>query len=136
MPSDENVEVVRRGWNAALQEPPDWNTLEALVDPQHELITLVGRVEGGQDARGVEGYRQWRERMNQTGEWKLRIDRLLPASPDRVVVLGTFRVRGGRSGAELSLDRGIVQTLSEGKLVRTEVFDTPADALTAAGLSE
>jgi hypothetical protein len=133
--SQENVEIVRRGWDAALQEPPDWQTLEALVDPRHELLTLVGWVEGGQDARGVGGYRQFQERMNETGEWSLEIDRLLPAPENRVVVLCTFRVRAGRSGAELSAERGIVQTLSEGRIVRSEVFQTPREALEAAGLS-
>ena len=130
------MEIVRRGWKAALQEPPDWNTLIALVDPQHETITLVGWVEGGHDARGVEGFRQFRERMNETGEWQLEIDRVLPAPADRVVSLGTFRVRAGQSGVEISAERGIVTTLSEGRLIRTEVFQTPEEALEAAGLSE
>ena len=74
--------------------------------------------------------------MNQTGEWRLEIQRVLPASPDRVVVLGTFRIRAHQSGAELSAERGIVHTFSEGRIIRTEVFQTPDEALEAAGLSE
>jgi hypothetical protein len=134
--SEENVEIVRRGWDAALRDQPDWETLDALIDPRHELVTLVGLVEGAHDAQGVEGFRQFRERMDQTGEWAWDIDRFVPAPGDRVVVLGTFRVRARQSGVELAAERGIVQTLAEGKLVRTEVFPTPEQALEAAGLSE
>ena len=56
--ADENVEVVRRGWEAALREPPDWETLDALIDPQHELRTLVGLVEGAHEALGSN--RRWK----------------------------------------------------------------------------
>jgi ketosteroid isomerase-like protein len=134
--SEENLELVRRGWDAALRDPPDWRTLDALIDPRHELRTLVGLVEGAHDAVGVEGFRQFRERMNQTGEWTFEIDRFLPAPHDRVVILGSFRVRAHQSGVELSAARGIVQTVAESRIIRTEVFPTPDEALEAAGLSE
>jgi hypothetical protein len=134
--SEENVEMARRGWKAALRDPPDWETLDALIDPQHELFTLVGLVEGAHHARGVEGLHQFRERMNQTGDWTLDIDQVLPAPDNRVVVLGTFRMRAHQSGVELAAARGIVQTVAEGRLIRTEVFSTPGEALEAAGLSE
>ena len=52
--SEENVEIVRRGWDAAPRDQPDWETLDALIDPQHELRTLVGLVEGAHEAPGVE----------------------------------------------------------------------------------
>jgi ketosteroid isomerase-like protein len=135
--SEENVELVRRGWEAAfLPDEPDWETLDALIDPRHELVTLVGLVEGAHDAQGVEGFRQFRERMNQTGEWAWDVDRMVPAPGDRVVALGTFRMRAFQSGVELAAERGIVQTLAAGRIVRTEVFPTPQEALEAAGVTE
>jgi hypothetical protein len=44
--SEENVEIVRRATEAALRRPPDWNTVNALYHPRHELISLISRVEG------------------------------------------------------------------------------------------
>jgi hypothetical protein len=134
--SQENVEIVRRAWKAALEDPPDWETLDYLVDPRHRAITLVGQVEGADEALGVAGWRQFRDRMNQAGEWSLDIEKVYAAPDDRVVVLGRFQLRGDRSGAQIDAARGIVQTLDQGRLTQTEVFPTPAEALQAAGLWE
>ncbi len=134
--SEENVEIVRRGWDAALADPPDWEALDSLVDPQHESITLLGRVEGSNEARGPAGWRQFIERADQTGNWRFDIDEVLPAPDGRVVVLGKFRMQARQSGVELDAARGIVQTVAQGRVIRTEVFATPDEALEAAGLSE
>lgn len=134
--SEENVEIVRRVWEAALREPPDWETGEKLIDPKHEAITLAARVEGSPEGPGVQGWRDFRTRMNEAGEWRLDIDEFRPAPHGRVVLLCRFQLRGHASGAEINADRGIVCEVRDGRLVRTEVFETQKQALEAAGVAE
>jgi ketosteroid isomerase-like protein len=57
------------------------------------------------------------------------IDEMLDAG-DRVVVLATLR--GGEAGIERR--QGCIWTLRDGKATRFESFDTPDDAMRAAGL--
>jgi ketosteroid isomerase-like protein len=55
----ENVEVVRRALEAAVRKPkPDFATVNALYDPDHELVTPISRLEGA-TLRGAEGFRTW-----------------------------------------------------------------------------
>jgi ketosteroid isomerase-like protein len=133
--SQENVEVVRRGLEAALRSPPDWDTVTAIFDPEHEFVSLVTRVEGASDI-GVEGWRNWRARMDDAGDWTFAVEDVRPASGGQVLVLGRFRLRGERSGAEFETLRGIVCQVRDGRIVRTEVLPTPEEALKAAGASE
>ena len=45
--SEENVELVRRAFEAGIRKPkPDFATVNALFDPDHELISFTSRVEG------------------------------------------------------------------------------------------
>src|SRR5919198_5361435 len=131
--SRENVDIVRRGLRAALRNPPDWDTATALFDPQHEFVSLVTRVEVSPDI-GVEGWRNWRARMDDAGRWTVTVDEIRPATNGRVLVLGRFRLRGAQSEAEFEASRGIVCTVRAGRIVRTEVFPTPEEALNVAGL--
>jgi|SRR5215211_7367707 len=133
--SQENVELVRRAMEAALRRPPDWDTATALFDPQHEFISMVTRVEGSSDV-GLEGWRNWRARMDEAGDWAVQVDEIRPAPNGRVVVLGRFQLRGGQSGAEIEANRGVVFTVRHGRIVSTEVFPSPTEALQAAGLRE
>jgi ketosteroid isomerase-like protein len=133
--SQENVEIVRRAAEAAFGRPPDWDTVNALYDPNHELIPLTSRVEGG-SAVGAGGWRTWRKRMDETGEWDFETDEIRLAPDERVVIVGRFHLRGDRSGAEVETPLGAVVTVRGGKIVRTETYPSPKEALEAAGLSE
>jgi hypothetical protein len=39
--SQENVEIARRAFTAALGRPPDWPIVNALFDPEHELVQMT-----------------------------------------------------------------------------------------------
>ena len=129
------MEIVRRAVEAAFRRPPDWDAVNALFAPEHELISLVSRVEGGTDV-GARGFADWRKRMDETGEWSVEFDEIRAAPDGRVVVLGRFKLYGRKSGAEVERDTANVVTLRDGKLVRTVAFATREEALEAAGLSE
>ena len=46
--SQENVEIVRRAFQAAFRKPkPDVDTLNALYHSDHEFVSLIQRIEGG-----------------------------------------------------------------------------------------
>jgi hypothetical protein len=46
--SQENVEIVQRACAAAWRRPkPDFDTLNALAHPDHEMFTVQSLVEGG-----------------------------------------------------------------------------------------
>lgn len=51
---------------------------------------------------------------------------------DRVLLHATHTGRGRSSGAEVTGRTGYLYTLREGKIVRVELFGTPAEALAAA----
>jgi ketosteroid isomerase-like protein len=55
---------------------------------------------------------------------------------DHVVGIGTLRIRGKGSGAEVVVPTAVVLTFAQGKVVRFEKFGERARALEAAGLTE
>jgi hypothetical protein len=72
--------------------------------------------------------------MDEAGQWRYEPEEIRPAPDGRVVLIGRFWLRGGRSGAETELALGTVATVRDGKIVRTEVFPSANEALEAAGL--
>ena len=53
---------------------------------------------------------------------------------DVVYLRTTYSGRGRGSGIEISDERGYLYTVREGKIVRLELFNSPAQALEAAGV--
>ena len=104
--SQENVELVRRGFDAI-------NTY-----------------------RGLEGYRSWFEQQRETYDHISSEVHDIRAVGDQVVALYTTRVRGAHSGIELEAAGGTVFTLRDGLVVRQAGYQRPVDALAAAGLAE
>jgi ketosteroid isomerase-like protein len=132
--SQENVEIVRRAFNAALSRPPDWPTVNELFDPRHELIQLSDFVEGAYV--GAKGFREWQAAADQAGEWRAEIGELRALPDGRVALQFVFRLTGGRSGAETERRMGMVVSIRHGKVQRTETFSRWDEALKAVGLEE
>src|SRR5215204_3462895 len=97
--SRENVEVVRRALEAALRKPkPDFATVNALYDPNHELVTPIRRLEGV-TLRGAEGFRTWLRDVSEHWEsWEMSIDPPTEIDHDRVLVRWWFMGRSKRGG--------------------------------------
>jgi ketosteroid isomerase-like protein len=55
---------------------------------------------------------------------------------DRVLAIGTLRVRGKESGIEVAVPSALVVTYREGKVARFEDFGDKREAFEAVGLSE
>ena len=134
--SEENVEIVRAAVEATMRRPkPDWETMNALFHPDHEFLPRdVGLVGGG--VRGAQGYREWLTSISETLEWEVKLAEITEIDHERVLAVTPTKFRGRQSGAETEQRIAAVVTVREGKVVRTELFQSPEHAREAAGLRE
>jgi ketosteroid isomerase-like protein len=138
--SEENVEVVNRGLEE-LQSGVERGDPGAAFDlgivaDDFEWI-LAGPFEGRSVWRGREGWvefmRAWTEQFD---GYSLQIERLIAADDDRVVALIRKSGTGKESGVPVEWDTATVSELKGGRIVRTTNYNSHAEALEAAGLSE
>jgi ketosteroid isomerase-like protein len=128
--SQENMEVVRRTWDAF--RSGDVETALSFYDPDVEWDGT--NLPDGQIARGheaiMEHLRRW---AAQWDEWTVEVERIVGAGSDRVVV---FLRERGRSASGLNMDEihAEVYDLRGGKIVRRRGFSDPSEALEVAGL--
>ncbi len=134
--SQENVEVVRRIWDAA--DRRDSQTVFSFYDPEVEL-DVSGFPVVATDAnlyRGHDGIRrlftEWREIWSDAGS---NLVELIDAG-DRVVSVYEYRGRGRVSGVAVEEVFATVWTIRNGKAVRVAWFVGREEALEAVGLRE
>ena len=132
--SQENVEIVRRSFEAIAQD--DIEALLRLYDDDVEFLPLTGtQVESG-GYRGHAGVRDYF--VEAANVW----DAIRPYANDvrtvgdRVVVLGGCAVRGKASEVETDSPMAWVVTVRDGKITSHRGFRKSDQALSAAGLSE
>ena len=129
--SVDNVDVVRHIYGAWEKEGSP--VASGLLDPEIEWVNPPDAVERG-IRRGVDSFGIAAETVADTFEGVgVDIDEMLDAG-DRVVVLATLHGRGRGSGAVVEVRQGYVWTLRDGKATRFQWFNTPDEALRAAGL--
>ena len=129
--SEENVETLRRiaaAWNR--------RDLEAWLGFTHLEIDWQGnftRLEGTQ-FRGREGMRLYWSETNAALELMVSFDEIRDLGD---TVLGLGRLRGrSQGGIPIDTEYGIVMTFRDGLAVSGSDWDSHAEALEAAGLSE
>jgi ketosteroid isomerase-like protein len=128
--SQENVELVRRGIQST---EAFWALLDEYVvwDSRDRPMLDLDAVYVGRDAVIKASRHYW-------GTWqdyRLEAEELIDAGSS-VVVAVRERGRGKGSGAPFDQRFAQVMTLSQGRIVRWEVFQDVARALEAVGLSE
>ena len=131
--SEENVEIVRRVWEAVQRR--DTEAVFALYDPDIAWENHTGgAVElQGLSYRGHEGVRQfWRDWLEPFGTFEAHAEEFIDAG-DQVVVPWRASARGKASGAEVEMHRCNVYRVNNGRVSRVDVFETKAEALEAAG---
>jgi ketosteroid isomerase-like protein len=133
----ENVEIVRRRIEAALGRPErDFATMNELYHPDHEFISLADALEG-EKHRGVGGFRNWRANMQDVGEYASRLENATEIGEGRVLAILPTSFLGRPSGIALKEERfGCIVTVRDGRMIRTEVYPSPEEALKAVGLSD
>lgn len=131
--SEKNVEIVRRGFTAVLEE--DWPTALATLDPEIEVHDFD--IPDAGVYRGHVGFRDWLSNWGESWEeWRIDDLEFRPAADGQVIALFTIVTKGKGSGIEVKRGDAIVYRLSGDKITRTEYFNDQSRALEAAGLRE
>jgi len=132
--SDENLEIVRRGFEAYERGDMDAAVADFAADCEYVAAgTIPGRVG---TYLGPDGYKQFFAWLDEEfTDSHVQVDELLDAG-DSVMVGATLRGRGRQSGIPATFTFWQVWTIENGKIVRGRGFSHRADALEAAGLSQ
>jgi ketosteroid isomerase-like protein len=131
--SDQNVEIVLRAIAASIAVPPDVETLNVVLDPNHVLST-----DWGADQRqhlGVKGYLEAIAEM--LAAWdpvQQEVERVIDARENGVVALLRLNARGKESGVPVRSLWAMVVTLRGGRMATSRVFLDRGQALKAVGL--
>ncbi len=133
--SQENVEIVRRFFEAVLAE--NWVEVEGFLAPEAEIHDFDLPDAGVY--KGPNSFFDWLAQWDAAWEsWEIRDVEIQPASDGRVVVLFTMIARGRDSGLKLERRDAIIFTLRDEEVVRLEYYNEQqkGPALEAAGLRE
>jgi ketosteroid isomerase-like protein len=134
--SQANVEIVRLGLEAAIHRPkPDWARMAELFHPNHEFISRYDALEGGGSRRGAAGYRDWLINREETVQSQNALGQVTEIDKSRVLAIMPTSILGKSSGLALHQERmACIVTVRDGKIVRTEVYGSPEEALEAVGM--
>ena len=139
--SEENVEIVRRGYEALqsknLFAGLDWFFAE-FADPEfflcppEELPDIGGQIFRGRDE--VEGF--FRNFSEVAGEFRFELEGLEAGEDNRVVAMVHTIGHGRGSGAPFDFREAHVWTMRDARAVGMEVYFDREEGRKAAGLSE
>ena len=128
--SEENVEIVRRGYEAYRRG----DHAEMLKETDPELITYREAPDGA-TYHGREGLFQaiadWVEDFE---DFEMTAEEFIDANDHQVVVRVHQKAIGAQSGAPIEADFWFVHTVRGAKTTRLDMLTTKARALEAAGL--
>ncbi len=133
--SEENVEILRRGFEAFARG--DIDALLQDADPDIEWAPAIAPMLGLEPVRGKEALRRFFtedlvEGFDDFEARPLSIEDL----GDKVLVNISYFARGRASGVPVSLETFALFVMRDGMTVSFRDYDTRAEALEAAGLSE
>jgi ketosteroid isomerase-like protein len=125
----ENVDLFLRG----IEGLNRGEIVAEILDPDFELVPLRAPITGSY--RGLEGMRAFVADTADNFElFQISYDEVHDLG-DRMVAIGSLRVRGKGSGVEVTTPSAVLVTFRDGKLLRSEDFGDRDKAMAAAGLS-
>jgi ketosteroid isomerase-like protein len=131
--SQENVEAFKRAIEAYNRR--DIEPLLEASDPEIEWYPFTAQVEGDEAYHGHEGVRQWWANVDAAfEEFEASVEDVRDLG-DVVLALGHLRARF-RSGVPLDTEIGWLTRYRDGRAVWGRAYQSHAEALEAAGLSE
>jgi ketosteroid isomerase-like protein len=135
--SEENIEIVRRAFAAALRRPnPDFETANALFDRDHLLVPIATTVEG-RTLRGADGFRQYLSDLDSVfRSWEAEIVEAEELEDERVLAQARHAGLSREAGVPWEENAWYLVTLRGGRIARTDAYRSRQEALEAAGLSE
>jgi ketosteroid isomerase-like protein len=134
--SQENIAIVRRFEDSFARRDLD-RALECVdTDFEFDWSESMGPFVG--IYRGHDGLtRFWTELLEAWEFFEPRTIEVIDCGSDDVLItLDLVRARGKGSGIEMEARGAMFWTLREGKIVRVKMFQTRAEALEAAGLTD
>ena len=131
--SQENVEIVRRSWEAFATQGPD-----AVLPFLHPEVVLVDPdLPGGGKFEGHDGFLTFvRQVLDVFEDYRVEPEEFLDAGGERVVVFLRHQGRGKESGAPIELRDAHVWTIEDEKVTRIGLYLDRDKALEAAGMRE
>ena len=135
--SQQNVEIVRRGFEAVNARDLDWERYYVeFFDPELEYRTSVEDPDAAIH-RGRQAYRRYLEQWLESFDGlHIDVEEYIDVGDDRVYTWSRFTGRGRTSGVPADWHLAIVFTIRDGKIARAEEYFDRNEALEAAGLSE
>jgi ketosteroid isomerase-like protein len=132
--SHDNVATVRRLFD--LLGRGDFDQLDAETPPDFKLDRSQSRSLENRVYRGPSELRAvWEDRADAWGELDFYETEMIDAG-DTIIRVGGAHGRGKRSGVEVDAKSATLWRFREGKPVSATLFQSKAEALEAAGLSE
>jgi ketosteroid isomerase-like protein len=134
--SEENVEAVRRIYEAFTSGRRDFEAVRNLIHPEIAIHMRTEVPEGPTTFRGFEGARQIWEALDKTFE-DYRVEPVeITAASDNVVVHCRQSGRFAAGGLRVEGDIFHVWRFHRGNAIEMRHYSTRSEALEAAGLSE
>jgi ketosteroid isomerase-like protein len=132
--SEENIELVRRVFDAFTRR--DLEAVLEIADPAVEFFAPTASIAGHETPyRGHDGMRQYFEDVARIWEELEVIPHEYREIDDQVIALG--RVYGrGLDGLLVDSPTGWIWTLSNGRIVKGQVYTSRQEALDAVGMSK
>ena len=131
--SQENVDVVRRGWDAWIRG--DVEALFAMFDEEVVWDTSHFRAWPESAYHGEEGVRRFlTEWLEVWDQYEIEVEQVLAAPDGRVLSIVTQNGRGRDSGLPMHMAMAQIATVRDGKITRFDNYDDRAEAREAAGL--
>ena len=133
--SQENVELFRQSIDAYNRR--DLDALLALMDEDVESIPRTSGLEGESSYRGHDGVRRWwNNLLDVFPDFSIKAVEEIRGVGD--LTFSPIRLSGRGAGSTAPTDQAfwLVNRWRRGKCIWWRTFDTRADALEAAGLSE
>jgi ketosteroid isomerase-like protein len=132
--SQENLEIVRRGYEAFIRGDLD----SALADVHEDFVaTRVAPMPDVTPYHGPQGLVQifvdWTADFD---EFEMSPEEFIDANAEQVVVRQRQRAVGARSGVPIEAEFWFVNTVRGRKLLRLEIYASKSQALEAVGLGK
>jgi ketosteroid isomerase-like protein len=133
--SQENIEIVRRAWDAWIRGDPEGMYACYADDVVWDLTHFRDWPEN--TYRGIDGVRRFfAEWLEVWDALEVGVDEIFAAPDGRVLSLAWNRAKGRTSGAPMEFRWGQIATIEDGRICRLDNYDDRDEALAAAGLQE
>jgi ketosteroid isomerase-like protein len=133
--SQENVEVVRRVWDAWSRG--DIDAVFALLADDVVFDTAHMREWPEPEYVGHAGVRRFlAEWLEVWEDFEVGVDEIIVAPDGRVVVLYWQRGKGRQSGLAMHVKWAQIETIRDSKMLRVDNYDSRGEALKVVGLQE